>query len=190
MRYPSLKLFLIVIPSILSGCLVTRIDPREISAQVQRLGVLNVRPLHVRVDCPAPLTAGRQFLFVVIPFGRVELSDPGTMVLNTVTEKLALAGYQPRFDATGLPVLELRCGDITLAAYDFLFFRRLSGSVTLEGVLFDERGNRKRGARGSGKESELRSFAFGPQLERTFKRSLDEALTHVLDSLGLQTSAN
>ncbi len=157
----------------MSSCAHTRLSARIIPPEAERLAAVNNKALRYHVDCAVDEIVGHQYLLVAFPFGRVSLEDPKKHLIQAIFKELAIAGYKPRESDALRADLVVNCTDLSLSAYDFLFFRRISANVELQ--VTDNRSGMivPRAVRGS--SGAFKAFGFYQQLEHVWSEALNDA---------------
>ena len=123
---------------------------------------------------------GHQFLFIVIPFGRVVAPELTALVRESARTRLALAGIRAVSPALGgergaLPRLHLRIADASVTAWDLLLTRRASASLTLTATMSGAGALTARGA-----ADRFVTYAFARELGAVLEAAVGEALDDLL----------
>lgn len=175
----------------LAGCVLTAVPRAPISPEVFRLAASNDRA--IRLDLSGPqetLSVGHQYLFIVIPFGRIVIEHPLDHLRTSAYTQASLSGLRPIVDvpandsAFDTPRLEIRLQDIQVSAFDFLFTRHIVCDVSVEARLFAPGSSSpEKLAAGRVAETEFVRYAFEPELQRVFLRAMDGALHEAISQL-------
>lgn len=173
---------------LLCGCMHTALEPESMDTEVLRLAALNERELVYEVHDETPVgLEGHQYLFVLIPFGGVEVDAPARYVENLLYMKLAMRGYKPipKASSRKLPArtLVVAIRSIQVSGYDFLVTRRIVCKVLLRGSIVDRNGRELRYWEGSGTSTAFKRFAFEPQLRRQFNEAIEKGLNELFSNL-------
>lgn len=168
---------------VLSGCATTQLQAPADSAVYQRLSRANARPVSLSLQTSLKSSSlGAQFLLVMIPFGSIELGDPAGYFHRHAARALAFCGYSP-VSAPDSPKISVEIKDASLSAYDFLFVRRISGSLSARAVLHDSRGNIQRISEVSHDGESYQQFAFEPELSALYGRVVEETFSALFGEL-------
>ncbi|NLF24886.1 MAG: hypothetical protein GX589_04415 [Deltaproteobacteria bacterium] len=188
----SLALSILPILLALNGCLRTVLTNRSPTAPASaKLAALNTRPMFLKITNTLPSsTSGHQYLFLVLPFGAVEVKDPALRIWDAAFTKLSLRGYRPIAPGTGgsaitAPTLEIKLTGLQTSAYDLLVSRRIVCRVDIASSLISSAGVTLRGWEASGRSTAFKGLAFAPELEWVLGQALDQALDETLTNLRL-----
>jgi hypothetical protein len=164
-----------------SGCAHTRIAPRPVPAEAQRLIALAQRNVSISVDCPVDEIVGHQYLLIILPFGRISIAEVDQHIKNALVTELSQSGIAVSFIARDQnPDLVIRCNTLSLSAYDLIFVRRIVAHLSLQ---VSHKHSLDISIPYEIGESEYRSFAFHAQLERTLLKLLSSAAERVNQAL-------
>lgn len=177
--------------TLLAGCLGTQVRPQPVTPGISRLSAVNERPLRlaIQTDPAVSQTIGHQFLLLVIPFGAIELQDPGETVRRAAIDRLAIAGrtaipFDDRLPGRS-PVLKLELADASLSAFDLLFFRRVTATIRMRAELRSPDGSLLRTWTSNRSYGEARKFGFERDLSAIFEKTLRDALDEIIKELRL-----
>ena len=96
------KRALFVIPFVLtlalSSCLYTPIEKPAMHPSLSRLAKINQKEINLRIETAGQKTIGYQFMFVLIPFGRVEAVELEDTVASEFSKQLLLGGLSPQLN--------------------------------------------------------------------------------------------
>ncbi|MCB0311295.1 MAG: hypothetical protein KDD42_08670 [Bdellovibrionales bacterium] len=172
-----------------NGCLSTVIQSELPAAGLVELASGSSRPLKVYVKQTASNYAvGYQYLFFVIPFGVVRTPRLTDDIEQVLFRELSLKGYKPLIvsnEPEDQRTLIVELHEIDVSAYDYLFFRHIVSSVSFTGELRSFRSTSRRVGPVTGRATAFKEFAFGPQLEHYFQKSLTIATQNLLTELRL-----
>lgn len=168
-----------------TSCVVTPLSPPPLSDDIIRLSELNYNSIILDVSDTSSTsqnskTVGRQFLFIILPFGRIEMQKPTATLFNTAFNSLTLHGYKPTEAGARLKKLKISIEDVSLYGYDLIFLRRVSASVTLRANLSDLNDNLLLSWTATASRKRWEKFAFAPQLNYVFNQALSEAMDKLL----------
>ncbi|RIL04796.1 MAG: hypothetical protein DCC75_12275, partial [Proteobacteria bacterium] len=185
----------VLLPSLalaLLGCFPTKLpDSAPLSQKVFELAAANSRPLALSVTCPSePYLLGYQFLFIVIPFGRVELPDPKSTLSRASYQFLARQGFklltsQPLGASHQGPGIHLKLDSFSVNVYDFIFVRRVSAEVAISAEFSDLRDSNRQTISGAGlsRTASARAnismwvkFGFHREISKALHQALEVAL--------------
>ena len=183
---------------LLCGCLRTLLPPPTLPLGLDELNRHNSRQIVLNTEIQtsglAEIGVGYQYLFIVVPFGRVEIQDPIEHINQLALRNLALRNWQvvpishqanSALRAHSSYSLSLAVASLNLNAYDFLFFRRIVCSIQLKGTLLNRKSGEVRSATVEGKSARLRSFAYKEQLDIELHNASEEAMAQLVEQLGL-----
>ena len=182
------------------GCLHTNLESYQPGAAISRLATTNQRQVAVFTGFANPSNRlGFQYLFLVIPFGTISLTQAERHLKQTALRQLALRGFRPitcpqnspeicaSIDGTIEGFLSIEIQNISLNAYDFIFFRRISCQIEVSTAWVATRADPDRMASSSERywknrytNTETFKFAFEPQLRRFLATSLQQAVDDAL----------
>lgn len=187
--------------SLLTGCLRTELINTPIPERTFLLAASNSRPISLQVKYENPSeTLGRQFMFGVIPWGRVTASRLPEFVGRRAYERLTLRGLRPLTAQMQTPVLTLEIDAIEAWAYDLIFIRRVSCTVRMRAIYREclEKSSADSSARTSwgsspetcarvsersGHNSDFIAYAFADTLSRVLSQTIDETVDYLLDEV-------
>ncbi|MDC0358658.1 hypothetical protein OAO01_07575 [Oligoflexia bacterium] len=161
--------------------------------KVFELAAVNTAPLGLVIEGQKErFSAGHQYLFVIIPFGRVVIEDPSKYLERSAYTKLALLGYKPLVNSTGTrhKTLQIRIDSLQASAFDFLFFRRVVARVSLGASLKDGLGNEIAEVTADASHASVRKYGFHTELEYALDKSFSAALSDLFEQLGLGAVAD
>ncbi len=178
-------IYLLIMVFFLSACTTTTLPPAELTEASIKLSNLNHKQLGL--DVKSELTSARlgwQYILMFIPFGQIEAERPKDFVFNRAFSKLSLAGYnvQPTWTNPPLTVV-ITIKDADLDAYDLLALRNVSGSLEIEVKLINRTGKLVLREDFSSSDNAWREFAFLPQLNYVFTRTVDSTIDKVVEML-------
>lgn len=186
------SLFLLLSTGILSGCAQTYLSGTPMGEEYIRLAAAASDPVTALMEvAPEELTLGRQWVFGVLPLGRIATADQAQLVSTALFKRLSLRGYGPTIlPRGGVPaskppprrVIIIADATTRCSVPDLLFIRIVRCSVTIEGsttlaphqIL-----------RSSGSSSAWRMAGFRPQLEAALEIALAQALDGLLNQMHL-----
>jgi len=188
------KLYLNLLPIaylafVLVSCVATPLRTESLTDDVILLAASNRKPIYLDIKVQnSELTVGRQFLLMLIPFGRVYLPAPETFVSRAVYQELSLRGYKPIVDKDiklPAPRLIIELEDMDVSAYDFLFLRRVVAKTSLKGTFYHKDDKTVYYATSKGRVSHGSKYAFAPTLTHSLNKALKESVKKLLNELGL-----
>lgn len=189
-----LKQFLLVILLILSACVKTNLNPPPVLGKVFELHQLNQKSLDVKIEPNIHnFTLGHQYVFLFFPFGKIKSQISSDPLNNLFFTELVLNGHKPNAPLKDLdnstikvanPLLEVNILSQQVSAYDFLVIRRISCSIELEARLTLPK-NIERLALVSTNYSEIKTYAFQPQLEKVYNQCLVDIVSKTIQELRL-----
>ena len=164
--------------AILASCLRTELPPLSSPPALERLQKLNTKAVTVRY-CPSslPQTAGRQYLFIAIPFGRVVLSSaPADVIAERVRERLIIKGYRVREvnDDSAPTDLEICPRTLTVNAHDILLTRIITGSIELTIEAYSTAGKSLFKSEVEGSATLIRRFGFEQELGAAMREAVED----------------
>lgn len=159
------------------GCAHTRIPPHPLQVEAVRVAGLNQRTLRYHVDCEIDEIVGHQYLLIAFPFGRISLENPSKHLAHAIFRELAIAGFRPREAGISEADLIVRCDDLSLTAYDFLFFRRIIAALDL--TITRKEGPNAGDSHIFSHSAANKAFAFFRQLDHVWDDALTEAAQSV-----------
>ena len=183
---PKVKnsLLLALFPLISTGCVTSRLVQDPLPMEAYRLAAVNERMLGLHVTAPrGPIGAGRQFILLVIPFGRVMLQAPEQQLTAAAFVELAKRGYRPLLGAAGGKSIDVQLTDVSAHAFDFLATRRIVCRVELHGELRDRDNRLLRQWDAEGRSTAWKQFAFAPQMNYVFNQAMQSAIEQLLQNL-------
>lgn len=173
-----------------SGCHRTTLNPKKFPAEIARLIAINKIPLrlHIETDPPQDPGVGHQYLFVLLPFGRIETSDLSSTVHGIATHNLALRGYKvlpnvPIASDISAKTVSIRITSLGINAFDLIFVRRPVCKIMLSGTLYDEAALPVAHWKSKVSKSRFSRFAFEDTLEPLLYETISEALEDILTNL-------
>ncbi len=179
-------LFLISILNL--GCLTTPLTFEGLDMDVLKLAKSNNNLINLNVDGNINSKLGNQYLFLVIPFGRIELETPKKRIMSTAYKSLSLLGYFPRLtkfkEIPNVPELKIEVNEISLSGFDLLIYRKISGRISVKATL-SLPGKPSKSVVVLTEDSRFSRYAFKGELQRFLDRLLDQNITEVLDELRL-----
>jgi hypothetical protein len=168
---------LLVVCIFSSGCAHTRIAPRPVPPEAQRLIALAHREVSISVHCPVDEIVGHQYLLILLPFGRISIAEVDQHLKNALVTELSQSGIAVRFVAHDQNAdLVIRCNALSLSAYDLIFVRRIVAQLSLQ---VSHKLSPDFSIPYEIQESEYRSFAFHAQLERLLHKLFSVAVQRV-----------
>ena len=190
-RIPTpIPLILLLILVHLSGCLKTTLDSKATNLDVFELAAENTQKLKVKVvNTSTKKTAGRQFLFVFIPFGRIVIKHPEDFLSRSFYTHLSIKGYKPITHThtnayPQLPELSVEIDNFQATAYDYFFYRRIVCKIALTATLNLPNQTQKVWS-GTIKKTAAKRYAFKPQLENIFNKAIEAATLETIKNLRL-----
>ncbi len=177
----------IILLSCFVGCLSTPIAITPQPKDFQRLTSLARQTISCQVEAVDEETVvGHQYFLAALPFGRIKSPSPQQAVLRAVELAAAIRGTacEPE-KRKGGPRLRVAVHDFSVSGYDFLFFRRPSASIVLEGWFESTVGQPSRYCSVSQSSSSIRQFAFAPELGRVLDEVLEASAQELLTCLRL-----
>lgn len=149
---------------------------------------LEVHDPHSSAEKDNLLPLGHQYLFVVVPFGRISAVDPLQALFVKSAWLLSERGYRAhavREKHSGAPLIKLKLQTFSASGYDMLFARKVTCSLELQAEIQLASGLDTRSARAQGESSALRPYAFQEELEYHCEKALELALRRLFDYLHL-----
>ena len=165
------------------ACLKTPLPAFSVDKNIFRLQSLNTKEIGLQVTQVANASLGRQFLFLVIPFGRVVEPNFTQRAYDIAFQDLSMRGYRTVARSSMLsstPQLRIIPVNLSLDAYDFIFFRKIVARVELE-----LRFGTTRIEWTTAEESTYTRTAFASELGVIFDKTLSKALNRGFEALGL-----
>ncbi len=183
-----LRAISLLLSPLLTGCFTTHLVPDEPWAELDRLVEVSPKRLPVVVYDPASdVSHGYQFLPGILPFSRVFAERASDVVVARLQLHAASAGvglYKRSPDTQPSSRLEVNISSLDIDGYDLIVFRRPSARVTLSGTLFSSDGLPQVCSE-VGEHSEIKRFAFAPELNRALSIATDIAAKKLLECLGI-----
>lgn len=188
-----LSVMLLLISATLCGCVRTLIRSEPDDPHLAKLLSLNQRliDLDVVLETSSPERSveighslGHQYLFFVIPFGRIESAGLIGDFTQRAVLQLGLRGYRPNGGSTASR-LTITIVDAQLTAYDLFFVReiycsfKVVGELTKNGIIV---------ARAESRPTQrfFRALAFERELRKAYFATIDEGIKQLLNDVGLQ----
>ena len=177
----TLILLLLSLPACVHS---SKLPTPQISSDVHRLASLQKRPLKLHLSLGKDSQVlGYQYLFLVLPFGQVELTSPREYLERSLFRAFSQFGYRPSFFPPQLIeeadiILDIK--NISLSAFDLLFLRKISSNVRIQA-----RSTRKKHAPSLSVQSQSSKYA-----EYAFETELDSVLQETLSKAVRQLSQN
>ncbi|MGI6679872.1 MAG: hypothetical protein ACOX3T_00010 [Bdellovibrionota bacterium] len=176
------KLTLLLFIFFLTSCVTTKLEPKEISKDLQRLSYANWNPVCIEVKGNFKKSIGRQYVVPFIPLGEIVLEkSPRSYIYSSMYKVLSLARFTPKFNSNECKdMLRINIKDLRLSAYDLFFTRRIVGRIkyqivyTRNGVLHDI-------VEDSIRTNYYKRYAFKPELEYVLNKLLDEFSQEAVD---------
>lgn len=168
---------------ILTGCLATPLTPRSPIDDISVLKRLGGRDLGVAIlDNRIHETAGHQYLFVAIPFGRVYLDQPEVDLWPWVETKLRIAGYRVS-QARNPPSIQIELNKIQVSAYDFIIIRKIVVKVEGQIVIQKSPIHPAKQLPVVAEYTRWRALAFQGELEHAVERAFSSFADQVVELL-------
>ena len=181
-RAPWTLLILLICCVCLSSCTGACIAPQEIVPQVLKLRSSNSKNIQLNIQSKKDFNpVGHQYLFFVIPFGRISLADTVTSIHNEVYTRLAVLGINVSNAANSR--LEISIENVQLSAYDLFVIRNIYCEIELKLSVYDSNGALKRTWNQKTGKSAYKALAFHAELEHIFRQCLSETINQALVSL-------
>jgi len=167
----------------LVGCAQTKIPYTSQAPSIYELASANQHPVILETAVVPSGTVGYQYLFIVLPFGYVEIEDLSDTFRQIAYEELAIAGYRPVSKTQQnehTPVISLTLMEMQLGASDLLVTRRLFAEATISARLALQRGAPIRTLERTAQVYRWSRYGFAPQLEVAMREGLRQACREVL----------
>ena len=164
----------------------TEIRAPELDPSLSRLSSSAKREIGLTVNSKLKVSdsIGNQYLMVLIPFGSIKTGGAKHILTNSALEKLSLLGFKPKLsDNMSQNSLTLYINDIKLTAYDYFVVRKILCEIDVTGELRDSSGQVIRLSSQKVTESSYKKFAFRPELEYSFRKAADKAVSLILNEL-------
>jgi hypothetical protein len=164
------------------SCTSVKIDTYQIPPAAKKLESTNRKRINLESASLGKFSpAGHQFLFFLIPFGRIEIPEPETSVHNKAETKLNLMGYNVNSQhSDGSGTLKITLNKLQLSAYDLFFMRRIYCEIELQTEVYDRDKHLIFSKNAKSAKSSFKSMGFKPQLEHIYQQCLDEAINQAL----------
>lgn len=175
----TLQIIFLSIVFFCSSCTKVVLTAQNTDPAVIQLANSNQKPLYLEISSPKDSRLGHQYLFFILPFGRIQHKNLTQAVKNKIYGKLALQGYHPvKYIAkknikVSSPVLKIKIYDISLSAYDLFFTRRLSATIKANYCI-----NKTCYTIGAN-YSEFKSFGFQQQLDYVLNKTLNKLIDKI-----------
>jgi len=177
---------------LIAGCFSTPLPATPESDSVGRL--VSAAEVQVPFYFAPPKSderRGFQYLFVAFPFSSIYTPHLSSLVRYNLTVQAGLHRYallEPT-STQGMQIPRLVAGvkDVSVNAYDFIFFRRPVASVTLSGTYYSQRGKVQE-CEATGTHADYKMFAFDRELIFALEKATEDAATKLIACLGLDHS--
>ncbi len=172
----------------LSGCLHTPLSPRPALPGLLTLNSLNSRPLRLEVTSNTKPSLGHQFLFLVIPFGRISLPQSAEYLYNQLFEDLVVHGARvtPLLEHSfAIPKFKVEVLDINETAYDFIFIRWIRCSISVRVSYSPSHDIQGEPVEISESTSTLSPFAFRKELQQSLSNTVKKVSLRILPLAGI-----
>jgi len=159
-------------------CVTTQVTPASLDPNLSRLERTAERSVTLRVSpVNDPLEVGHQYLFVVVPFGAIYLTDPSRAIEAAVRLELALAGMsaEPVRERSTHPTVTVALTAASVTAYDLIVTRRIRAHVALTVVVQGAGDSPAVTFETEGASASFERFGFAPQLTAAFSEALRNA---------------
>lgn len=176
----------------LTGCAQTYLSGTPLGEEYIRLAAASSNPITALMQIePQELTLGRQWVFGVLPLGRIATADEAQLVSTALFKRLSLRGYTPTILPRGgvlgskaPPHRLITISDATThcSVPDLLVIRIVRCSVTVQGATALAP---QMLLRSSGASADWRMAGFRPQLEAALERASAQALDGLLNQMHL-----
>lgn len=173
------KIFLLTLMLSMTACAHTRIAARELPAEASRLIQLAPREVTYHLDCPLDEVVGHQYLLVVLPFGRISLENPTLHLERHLQTALGESGIRAIPVSAASAQILVSCQEMSLSAYDYLFFRQIVGRIGWHILPGGRSGITSFAVPARVRQSEIKAFAMYPQLEHRWHLVLEEAAREI-----------
>ncbi|NDC37579.1 MAG: hypothetical protein EBZ48_05955 [Proteobacteria bacterium] len=189
---------LLLITLIFSGCAQTYLTGAPLGDEYLRLASASSRKVVVSMQLPPQqISLGRQWVFGILPLGRVVCPDQAQFLSVALFQRLALRGYastivpqseinllarQGSDGAIVAPHFRITDAEIRCSVPDLFFVRIVRCSISVEGTRADAPTIT---LTGSGVSSAYRTVGFKPQLESALAQATAQALDGLLDQMHL-----
>lgn len=166
-----------------SACSITAIGPKAVPQAAEALSQLGNSPIRVTVaPLPSPIVIGRQFAFVLLPAGRIELQRGDELLYNEIYTALAERDFKIiPWNDFGVPG-EIIISDAAFSAnaWDLLIRRRVTASASFTMVRSGASERRCAGA-----TSAWRKFGFEQEIKELIIAAISEAIRGCADYIEL-----
>lgn len=184
----TLRIVCLLLPILLTGCFATYLVDDEPWAELDRLVDVSPQRIALIVHYPTPdVSHGYQFLLGLLPISRVFAESANQVVVARLQFHAAGADvglYKASPDAKPANRLEVTVSSLDIDGYDLIFFRRPSARVALSGSRFSSK-KRPQMCTAVGEHSEIKRFAFAPELNHSLSVATDIAARKLLACLGI-----
>ena len=182
----------LIIP-LIAGCFSTALPATPESDSVGRLvSAAEVKVPFYFAPPKSDERRGYQYLFIAIPFSAVYTPHVDALVRYNLIVQAGLQRYalEEPTSSQGMQVPRLVAGvkDVSVDAFDFIFFRRPVASVTMYGTFHSRRGKVQE-CEVTGTHGDYKMFAFDRELTYSLEKATEEAATKLIACLGLTSGS-
>lgn len=165
--------------------MATEISYRPLNENITRLAATSDKSLGLTlIDERKTENLGRQYLLMLIPFGRVYSRDLSRTMENSLYESLAFSYIRPIVSETPRErnQLTVRITEASLSAFDLIFFRVLRNSLQVEVEFANKHGHKVLSRKFQRSETDYRSFGFERQLTELLEENAEALTKEILDT--------
>lgn len=175
-----------------AGCLNTNLKSEPILKQIKSLLISNKRLIGLRIqDLTDSEIIGHQYLFIILPFGRIKAPQLSEQLINQAQTTLAIKGYSPKIASSNnqidfdYPAIHISIDAISLTAYDLIFMRKIVCKLDLSAKLISPDKTIMRDEKTTTYQSKYVSFAFEPELSNILRVTIDRSISELLNKIGV-----